>query len=182
MIPRSLSLTLQLPPAPGCEKSAATVSLKTPLSSRSIFPPPFSSAGVPTSSIPTCRSFALAVAERNAPTIVIEIRLWPQPCPTSGRASYSARSATAGPGGVTRDGLLAHRETHPVRRHPYRDVAEVGRCGDENAAHRRDVEALELGRDDVAQRQIRLHRLVVRAILRDLDLRAGKERGALRDV
>ena len=101
-MPRSRSLTLQWPPDPGCEKSAATVSRKTPRSRRSIFPPPFSSAGVPISSMPTWSAGASAAAARNAPTVVIEIRLWPQPCPTSGSASYSARIATAGPGGPTR--------------------------------------------------------------------------------
>ena len=102
VIPRSRSLTAQWASEPGCEYSVATVSRNTPASMRSSFPPPLSSAGVPMSSMPTCRSFACAAARRNPPTLVIAMRLWPQPCPTSGSASYSAMNATDGPGGPTR--------------------------------------------------------------------------------
>ena len=59
-----------------------------PFFARMTLPPPFSSAGVPITTIfPFISDFANAIA---APIDAGPIRLCPQPCPTSGRASYSA--------------------------------------------------------------------------------------------
>ena len=73
---------------------AAWTSKKAPRSSMRILPPPPSSAGVP--STRTCRPISSATAARAspAPTALAAMMLWPQAWPTSGRASYSAHTAT----------------------------------------------------------------------------------------
>src|SRR5207249_832558 len=76
-ITRFVTTPSELPPnsqsgsPEGCDDSTATESRNTPASIRSIFPPPLSSAGVPTSAMPTPRSFARSAASRNAPTFDI---------------------------------------------------------------------------------------------------------------
>ena len=62
------------------------------------FAPSDSSAGVPSTVMRppvSCRTLLRPAA---APQLIVPIILWPQPWPTSGRASYSHRKATFGPG------------------------------------------------------------------------------------
>ena len=60
-------------------------------------PPPPSSAGVPISFISPGKFPLRARKPKNAPILVIAIRLCPHACPIPGRASYSANNAITGP-------------------------------------------------------------------------------------
>ena len=82
----------------GCAIIATSMSSKQPLFTMMHLPPYISSAGVPRM---TTRASAGAIAPMRpiaAPTPAVAIRLWPQACPISGSASYSAQMAiVAGP-------------------------------------------------------------------------------------
>ena len=81
----------------GWEDRHISTPSKTPASNNLIFPPPPSSAGVPMTTRRPGRFFMLAWTPSPAPKPAMAIRLWPQPWPISGKASYSARTATVGP-------------------------------------------------------------------------------------
>src|SRR5690349_23656368 len=78
----------------GCTIIAAWTPAKAPRSSSRIFPPPFSSAGVPTTVTVRPTSSAMRARARPAPTALAAITLCPHAWPISGRQSYSAHTAT----------------------------------------------------------------------------------------
>ena len=79
--------------------SATSTSSKTPCSIIVTLPLPASSAGVPMNRIsPAKSSPSTRAAAMAAPALDEHMRLWPQPWPTSGSASYSPRKAITGPG------------------------------------------------------------------------------------
>ncbi len=98
-MPRDLFPTPQL--VEGWSIMAASTPSQKPLSAMMTLLPALgpcpSSAGVPTTSTSPARSPIALLAAIPAPTAEAAMRLWPQPCPTPGRASYSARTATLGP-------------------------------------------------------------------------------------
>ena len=77
---------------------AASTSSNPPARMSATLPPPPSSAGVPiAASLPGSCSIT-ARTPTDAATPIIAMRLCPQACPISARASYSWRIATDGPG------------------------------------------------------------------------------------
>ncbi len=60
-------------------------------------PLPRSSAGVPRNTTSPAHASRTAASAIAAPTPEAAIVLWPQPCPSPGSASYSARTAIRGP-------------------------------------------------------------------------------------
>jgi hypothetical protein len=81
-------------PEAGCTISDRALSSHAPASRRSTFPPPCSSAGVPSSTTRSPSSSATAASPIAAPTPAAAIMLCPQACPIPGSASYSAHSVT----------------------------------------------------------------------------------------
>ena len=88
---------------------AAWTPAKAPRSSIRIFPPPPSSAGVPSTRTVRPRSSATAARARPAPTAVAAMMLCPQAWPTSGSASYSAQTATTSSPSPERDSSAVGR-------------------------------------------------------------------------
>ena len=84
----------------GCIRSAASIPSNTPWRTIIALPLPFSSAGVPnTFNTPPISCFSITSFNTiPAPAADVPIRLCPQPCPISGRQSYSPISATVFPG------------------------------------------------------------------------------------
>ena len=82
---------------PGWHIMATSTSSKAPARIRSTFPPPLSSAGQPSTvsradvTPARCRAILMPTP---APMPTWAIRLCPQACPISGRASYSHRTPT----------------------------------------------------------------------------------------
>ena len=81
----------------GWKRSAASTPSKRPSSIMNCLPLPRSSAGVPRKTISPAISSARAARPIAAPTPLAAIVLWPQPWPSPGSASYSARTAIRGP-------------------------------------------------------------------------------------
>jgi hypothetical protein len=76
-----------------------STSAKIPALMRWTFPFPASSAGVPMKRISPAKSRPSTLAATiAAPALDEHIRLWPQPWPISGSASYSPAYAMTGPG------------------------------------------------------------------------------------
>lgn len=79
--------------------SEISTTLYAPFSINFLFPPPFSSAGVPSNCARPGMPYFFSRADRakNAATLLVVMRLWPQACPIPGRASYSALKLISGP-------------------------------------------------------------------------------------
>ena len=74
------------------------MSSNVPALSSNAFPPPASSAGVPISATVRPSSSATSANASAVPTADAAMMLWPQACPISGNASYSAQMpTTSGP-------------------------------------------------------------------------------------
>ena len=71
---------------------AAWTPSNAPRSSIVIFPPPPSSAGVPSTTHGQAETVGSGAKASPAPAAVAAMMLWPQAWPTSGSASYSAKS------------------------------------------------------------------------------------------
>ena len=83
---------------PGCSITVAAMSSNVPALSSNTFPPPASSAGVPSSTTVSPSSSATSASASAVPTAEAAMMLWPQACPISGSASYSAQMPiTSGP-------------------------------------------------------------------------------------
>ena len=93
----------------GCTIMAACTPAKAPRSSMSTLPPPPSSAGVPRTRTLSPSSSATEASASPAPTAVAAMMLCPQAWPTSGRASYSAHSATTSSPPPARDSSAVGR-------------------------------------------------------------------------
>ncbi|CAB4825382.1 unannotated protein [freshwater metagenome] len=81
----------------GCTIIAASSPSKAPLRAIRTLPPPPSSAGVPMMRTRPPACSATKAAASPAPSPAVAMMLWPQACPTPGRASYSQSTAMAGP-------------------------------------------------------------------------------------
>ncbi len=105
-----------------CAIIATSMSSKQPARIIVILPPYSSSAGVPRMTMRASPGSSARVSAAAAPTPTVAMRLWPQACPISGSASYSAQmpmvdrsmSPLAAEGRLHAAGVLLHRE--PLRR------------------------------------------------------------------
>ncbi len=73
---------------------ARWVPSKSPCSSMTILPPPFSSAGVPSRRTVMPSSSASSASARKAPRPAVQMMLWPHAWPMSGSASNSEQMVT----------------------------------------------------------------------------------------
>ena len=79
---------------PGCSITVAAMSSNNPASSISTFPPPASSAGVPSNTTVRSRSSATSARASAVPTADAAMMLCPHAWPIPGSASYSAHTPT----------------------------------------------------------------------------------------
>ena len=96
---------------------AACTPSKAPCSSSRTFPPPASSAGVPTSRTVSPTSSATSASARAAPTPAAQMTLCPHAWPIPGSASYSAQTATvSGPEPYSATTAVSRSPTPCLRR------------------------------------------------------------------